>query len=228
MCGRFSVATDQRTLEERFSFTGASIKFAPSYNVAPTDEVLTVTARRPEYMRWGLVPGWAKDLSIGSRMINAKAETIADRPSFRAAFRKRRCLVVADGYYEWRRVGGRRQPFRIVLRSGEPFAFAGVWESWRPPDGAPIRSCAIITTRANSVVEPIHDRMPVILPRSAEAMWLDRDIEDPALLTELLQPISADEVEAYEVSTLVNSVANNVPECIAPRGPAPSGQAVLF
>jgi putative SOS response-associated peptidase YedK len=228
MCGRFSVATDQRTLEERFSFTGASIKFVPSYNVAPTDEVLTVTARRPEYMRWGLIPGWAKDASIGSRMINAKAETVADRPSFRAAFRKRRCLVVADGYYEWRRVAGRRQPFRIVLRSGEPFAFAGVWESWRPPDGESIRSCAIITTRANSVVEPIHDRMPLILPRSAEAMWLDRDIEDPALLDGLLQPISADEMEAYEVSTLVNSVANNLPECIAPRGPATSGQAVLF
>ena len=228
MCGRFSVATDQRAIEDRFSFTGGSIKFVPSYNVAPTDNVLTVTAKRPENMRWGLIPHWAKDPSIGSRMINAKAETIAERPSFRAAFRQRRCLIVADGYYEWRKIGSRRQPFRIVLRSGEPFGFAGIWESWWPQDGGRIRSCAIITTQANGVVEPIHDRMPVILPRSVESMWLDPDAEDPAVLSSLLDPVPAAEMEAYEVSSLVNSVANNAPECIEPVGFPRSGQATLF
>ena len=228
MCGRFSVATDQRALEDRFSFTGGSIKFAPSFNVAPTDSVLTITAKRPENMRWGLIPHWAKDPSIGSRMINAKAESVAEKPSFRAAFRKRRCLIVADGYYEWRKIGSRRQPFRIVLKSGEPFGFAGIWESWWPKEGERIRSCAVITTQANGVVEPIHDRMPVILPRSVESMWLDPDIDDPAVLSSLLDSVPAEEMEAYEVSTLVNSVANNVPECIEPVGFPRSGQATLL
>ncbi|MCH8109783.1 MAG: SOS response-associated peptidase [Chloroflexi bacterium] len=218
MCGRYTLITDMDTLQARFSFERADLGLALSFNVAPTQQVLTVVndgENRARYMRWGLIPSWAKDASIGSRMINARAETLAEKPSFRSAFRRRRCLVLADSFYEWKKVGTGKTPTRIVLKSREPFAFAGLWESWNAPDGERVLSCAIVTTDPNSLMEPIHNRMPVILSRDAESVWLDQSIEDAAMLGSLLTPYDAEEMEAYEVSTLVNSPANNSPELIA-------------
>ncbi len=218
MCGRFSLASDSRSLEIRFSFRGVEPPVAPRYNIAPTQPVLTINREglenRAQYMRWGLIPSWAKDQSIGSRMINARAETLSEKPSFRDAFRKRRCLVVADGFYEWQKVAGRKRPMRIVLQTGEPFAFAGLWESWRDPEGTTVRSCTIITTGPNSRIEPIHNRMPVILSRDDEARWLDPEMDDPPSLLQMLAPYPQGAMDAYEISTLVNSPANDVPDCI--------------
>ena len=171
--------------------------------------------RRAGFMRWGLIPWWAKSASIGSRMINARAETVTRKPAFRDSLRRRRCLVLADGFYEWRRTGAARTPMRVVMRSGEPFAFAGLWSVWRDSDGARIPSCAIITTAANDLLRPIHDRMPVVLPRDTEAFWLDRSIDDPGALGSVLAPYPDDALESYQVSTLVNSAANDGPEVIA-------------
>ncbi len=216
MCGRYSlIIADLGELAQRFEFDGDWLAFESAYNVAPTHEVLTVVggdARRAGYMRWGLIPRWAKDARIGSRMINARAETVAEKPAFRDALRRRRCLILADGFYEWQRNGKERRPMRVVMRSGEPFAFAGIWSVWKDPDGNRIPSCAIITTTANDALRPIHDRMPVILTKEAEKLWLDRSVEDPAAITSVLAPYPSDSVEAYEVSPLVNSVANNSPE----------------
>ena len=165
-------------------------------------------------MRWGLVPFWTKDLSVGYRMINAKSETLALRPAFRTAYRKRRCLILADGFFEWKKDGKAKIPMYIFLKSHEPFAIAGLWESWTAPSGDTIRSCTIITTEPNSFIESIHNRMPVILPEEAEALWLDPLTEDPDLLKPLLLPLPAGSMESYPVSTLVNSPKNATPECI--------------
>ena len=167
-------------------------------------------------MRWGLIPWWAKDPSVGSRMINARAEGLHQRPAFRDALRKRRCLVLADGFYEWRKEGNRKVPVRIVLKSREPFAFAGLWETWRAPNGDQVRSCTIVTTRPNALLATIHDRMPVILPEEAEAMWLSPDNQDSPLLDGLLGPFPAGSMEAYAVSPVVNSAASDSPACITP------------
>ena len=217
MCGRYSLIADLGTLAKRFAFDARQLSFEASYNIAPTQQVLTVVGgeqRRGGYMRWGLVPHWAKDLSGGTRMINARAETVAERPAFRDALRRRRCLVLADGFYEWRKGPSGRSPMRIVMRSGEPFAFAGLWAVWRDPDGNRIPSCTIITTAANDLLAPIHDRMPVVLPPDLEGLWLDRSVDDPAMLASVLSPYPDDALEAYAVSTLVNSAANNGPEII--------------
>ena len=205
-------------LAGRFEFDGDWVKFESMFNVAPTQEVLTVVGRETRcggFMRWGLIPHWAKDPKIGARMINAKAETVAEKPAFRDVLRRRRCLVVADGFYEWQRVGASKRPMRIVMRSGEPFAFAGLWSVWRDPDGNRIPSCAIITTSANDQLKPIHDRMPVILPRDVEEFWLDRNVDEPGALSSVLTPYDGDAMEAYEVSILVNPAANDGPEVIA-------------
>lgn len=220
MCGRYTLASQLSFLEERFEFEAGELAHSPQYNIAPTQEVLVVTNdrdRQGEFMRWGLIPSWAKDASMGNRMVNARAETVGERPSFRVALRKRRCLVLADGFYEWRRQVNRRIPMRIVLKSREPFAFAGLWEQWKAPSGQFIRSCTIITTTANALMEPIHDRMPVILPKEAESIWLDSSIEDPGVLATLLGPYPAEEMDAYPVSTLVNSPRNSGPDCIEPQ-----------
>ena len=221
MCGRYSLIADIGELAERFEFDGDCLGHTPSYNIAPTQMALTVTnggERHAIHMRWGLIPSWAKSASVGNRMINARAETVAERPSFRTALRRRRCLVLADGFYEWQRIGASRRPMRITMRSGEPFAFAGLWEAWRDTRGETVRSCTIITTAANELLTPIHDRMPVILPRKLESLWLDDDMQDPAALTDILIPCPADLMEAYEVSTLVNSPSNDGPEVVVPVG----------
>ena len=221
MCGRYSLIADLGTLGQRFSFDARQLSFEPSYNIAPTQQVLTVVGgeeRRGGYMRWGLVPHWAKDLSGGARMINARAESVAERPAFRDALRRRRCLVLADGFYEWQRSPSGRRPMRIVMHSGEPFAFAGLWAVWRDPEGVRVPSCTIVTTAANDLLAPIHDRMPVVLPQGLEDLWLDHSVDDPGVLAGVLSPYADDALHAYEVSTLVNSFANNGPEVIEAVG----------
>ena len=223
MCGRYSLIADISELQERFDFDSSGLTHGPRYNVAPTQMALTVTngsGRRGSYMRWGLIPPWAKSPSVGSRMINARAETLAERPSFRTAFQRRRCLVLADGFYEWERKGSSGRPMRIVMASGEPFSFAGLWDAWRDPNGEVVRSCTIITTAANDLLRPIHDRMPVILPRELESLWLDRGIQDPAALGDILTPYPTNAMGAYEVASLVNSPANDGPELVVPVGQA--------
>jgi putative SOS response-associated peptidase YedK len=170
-----------------------------------------------EFFRWGLIPFWAEDPAIGNRMINARSETLAEKPSFRAAYRRRRCLVLADGFYEWRKEPGSRSktPYLVRMASGEPFAFAGLWEAWRPDD-TPVLSCTIITTRPNELVAPIHNRMPVILPREAYDLWLDPGEKRPAELDPLLGPYPAAEMTAYPVSRIVNNPQNDVPEVVEP------------
>jgi putative SOS response-associated peptidase YedK len=217
MCGRFTLTTDVEQLEERFSFHTTNLAFTPHYNIAPSQQVLTVIGaeeRRGGFLRWGLIPSWAKDPSMGDRMINARAETVAEKPSFRRALQKRRCLVLADGFYEWRKEGKTKTPMYIRLRSHEPFGFAGLWETWKSPEGEAIHSCTVITTTPNSLMESIHNRMPVILSREGESSWLDRAIETPERLLPLLIPYSADAMEAYAVSSMVNNPRNDAPACI--------------
>ena len=221
MCGRYSLAIDSDALEDRFTLRGGlQMPLSPRYNIAPTQEVFTVVNEGPgneaRMMKWGLIPFWAKDPSIGNRMINARAETLAEKPSFRQAYQKRRCLLVADGFYEWQKVGRNKRPMRITLASGEPFAFAGLWETWNTPSGGTVQSFTILTTSANETLAHIHNRMPVILRRDAEEIWLDHTVQDRELLSGLFAPYDPSETVAYEVSALVNSAANNVPEVITP------------
>ena len=221
MCGRYTLSISLAELQLRFAFPAADLEHPERYNIAPTQSVLTVVNQGrkhnlAEYMRWGLVPSWAKDISIGSRMINARAESIAEKPSFRRALQKRRCLVLSDGFYEWKGTGKNKQPMYIGLRSGEPFGMAGLWEAWKSPDGDWLHSCTIITTQSNALMEEIHNRMPVILPRESEPVWLDPGVDDPSRLTDLLQPYPADAMTARPVSGLVNNARNDFPECIAP------------
>ena len=220
MCGRYSLVASIAELGERFGFDGTDSAYSPSYNVAPTQGVLTVVAenevRRAVRKRWGLIPSWAREASIGSRMINARAETVAEKPSFRTALRRRRCLVLADGFYEWRRTGADKRPMRVTMASGEPFAFAGLWDTWRDQQGEAVTSCTIITTEANELLRPIHDRMPVILQRDREDLWLDHDVRGPDVLREVLIPHDPGAMKAHEVSTLVNSTSNDGPELSVP------------
>jgi putative SOS response-associated peptidase YedK len=219
MCGRFTLTTDLDRLEERFSFRATNLRYVPRYNIAPSQHVLTVLdgeGRYAELLHWGLIPSWAKDPAIGNRMINARAETLAEKPSFRRALQKRRCLILADGFYEWKKEGKKKAPMFIGLKSHEPFAFAGLWETWKSAEGEPIHSCTIITTEPNTLMTSIHNRMPVILSRDAEAVWLDRTVEDAQELLPLLVPYAAKVMDAYAVSPLVNSPRNDTPACIEP------------
>ena len=219
MCGRFTLTTNLGAIAKRFGVARFLEEVGPRYNIAPTQTVIVVSddgARQLTEMRWGLIPSWAKDPAIGNRMINARAETIATKPSFRSALRKRRCLIPADGFYEWTPAGRTKQPVHIALKNREPFGFAGLWESWTSLDGEEIKTCTIITTEANELLKPIHDRMPVILNREAEAVWLDPTIQQPATLLPLLTPYPAEEMEVYTVSTKVNNPTNDGPECIVP------------
>lgn len=219
MCGRFTLTADLEQLEERFSFQATQLAFTPHYNIAPSQPVLAVIGteeRRGGFLRWGLIPSWAKDPAMGNRMINARAETVAEKPSFRRALQKRRCLVLADGFYEWKKEAKTKTLMYIRLHSREPFGFAGLWETWQSPDGEKTHSCTILTTEPNTLMAPIHHRMPVILSREGEALWLDRSIEAPKLLLPLLVSYPAKAMEAYAVSAVVNSPRNDAPGCIAP------------
>jgi len=201
----------------------------PSFNVAPTDNVAVVLnngVKQLVAMRWGLVPFWATDPKIASKHINARAETLTVKPAFKDAFKRRRCLVVADGFFEWQKQGATKIPLFIHLEPERPFGFAGLYEIWTPPLGEKLVTCTIITTEANELVRPIHDRMPVILPKDAEDFWLDSAVEDHTRLLDLLQPYQASDMSAFTVSKLVNSVKNNSPECIEPV--SAMGQPPLF
>jgi putative SOS response-associated peptidase YedK len=219
MCGRYTLSTPVGRLAEEFGFDGSGVELSPSYNVAPGTEVPTVLLdggeRRLEMLKWGLVPSWADDPGIGSRMINARSETAPEKPSFRRAFRSRRCLIPADGFYEWKRERGGKQPFFFRMTDGSPFAFAGLWESWEGDGMGPIRSCTILTTAPNRVVGEVHNRMPVILPPDAYDAWLGSEAEKEELVS-LLAPYPDDAMEAYPVSRAVNSPRNDGPGCIEP------------
>jgi putative SOS response-associated peptidase YedK len=217
MCGRFSLKTSPDALERIF---GRPVPpgYQPRYNVAPTQEVLAIVAdageARPVLLRWGLIPFWAQDPSIGNKLINARAESVAEKPAFREAYRKRRCLVLADGFYEWQRRREGKYPMWVHLSDGQPFAFAGLWERWRR-GGVPVETCTILTTDANPFMRAIHHRMPVILDGEARREWLAEDASEEAL-AEVVRGAAAVEMEAHEVSKLVNSPANDLPECIEP------------
>lgn len=219
MCGRYTQTSDPAKLAQRFHLEPPGPELSRRYNIAPTQDAPVVAnddPKRLRLMRWGLIPAWAKDAAIGNRMINARAETLAEKPSFKKPFERRRCLVLADGFYEWRVVAGRAKiPVRIVLKSREPFVFAGLWDLWRGPEGRELATFTIITTQANEILKPIHDRMPVILRPKDEEMWLTSGPVEAAKLAHLLKPYPADEMEAYDVSQLVNSPRNDTLECIA-------------
>ena len=215
MCGRFSLSKSVEAIAAAFDLDEVPV-WEPRYNIAPTQMVATVlqpqSDRQFHPMRWGLIPSWAKDPAMGARLINARAETVAEKPSFRSAFRQRRCLVIADGFYEWQRQEGKKQPFYFRLQDGQPFGFAGLWERWQAADGEVI-SCTIITTEANEVLRPIHERMPVMLNPKDYDLWLDPEVQAEPL-QQLLRPYQAEAMTSYPVSTKVNNPTHNSPECI--------------
>ncbi len=218
MCARYTLKSKPDVVAAMFGLDIVP-DLQPRYNVAPTQAVTAVREAGGKLacvpLRWGLVPSWAGDLKIGHSLLNARAETVASKPAFRAAFRRRRCLIVADGYFEWKAVGKKKQPYYFRLRDETPFAFAGLWEHWER-DGQVVESCTIITTEANDLARPYHDRMPVILPADARALWLDTDIEEPRALQDLLRPYPAEEMRFDPVNPVVNSARNEGPECIRP------------
>jgi putative SOS response-associated peptidase YedK len=233
VCGRFVSASPPDEIARYFDADETALPaLDPSYNVAPTNDVYAVTAeggiRRVEAFHWGLVPIWAKDPKVGSKMINARSEGLATKNAYRAAFKRRRCIIPADGFYEWQKQEGskRKQPHYIHRTDGEPLAFAGLWEVWRgpdkdrPTDEPPLRSCTIITTSANETMSELHDRMPVILPPSAWDEWLDPSNDDLDTLGKLLVPAPAGLIVTHPVSTEVNTVRNKGPELIHPVDPA--------
>jgi putative SOS response-associated peptidase YedK len=220
MCGRFTLFADPDDLRETFGLSAPPPPgLAPRYNIAPTQPVAVIAngeSRALELFKWGLIPSWAKDPAIGNRLINARAETLAEKPSFRAALNKRRCLILADGFYEWKREGKSKTPMYIQMKDGQPFAFAGLWEVWKSPDDELVKSCTIVTTEPNALMEKIHDRMPVILPPKAFDLWLSPG-ELPAEKTlPLLKPFAASQMKAVAVSPRVNNPKFDSPECIIP------------
>ncbi|MEM5017809.1 SOS response-associated peptidase [Metabacillus indicus] len=221
MCGRYTLFAEYAELVERFQIGAAAIEedeYAISYNIAPSQHVAAVIndgkQNRMGYLRWGLIPPWAKDEKIGYKTINARAETLSEKPSFRNAFMKKRCLIPADSFYEWKREEGTKTPMRIKLKSGAPFAMAGLWESWKSKEGKVVHSCSVITTEPNRLMSTIHDRMPVILKEVDESSWLNPKHTDPDYLRQFLKPFDEAQMEAFEVSSEVNSVKNNGPHLI--------------
>lgn len=221
MCGRFTLFAEFNDIIERFNIESSLQEelYSPSYNIAPSHSVLSVindgVKNRLGYLKWGLIPHWARDEKIGYKMINARAETLTEKTSYREAYMKRRCLIIADSFYEWQQYNGNKKvPMRIKLKSSELFAIAGLWEKWKSPIGNTIFSCTILTTTPNELIKDIHDRMPVILQPEEEKIWLDPSIKNPKALDYLLKPLSNDLMDAYEVSSLVNSPKNNSPHLI--------------
>ena len=229
MCGRYALMSDPELLVELFALASMP-RLKPRYNIAPTQQAPVIRApgrgddrdegqRWLDFLHWGLIPSWAKDPTIGARMINARSETAGEKPAFRSALRRRRCLVPADAFYEWQKRAGGKQPYCIRMRDGRPFAFAGLWERWRHPEGEgeeiePIESFSLLTPTPTARMKSIHDRMPVIIPRQAYELWLDEEVQDPARLEKLFAPISGGLMEAYPVSRRVNSPRNDDAACL--------------
>jgi len=217
MCGRFTLTVDIDTVARAFG-VAPSVQSTPRYNVAPTQNVVAILhdeTKHLDFLRWGLIPSWAKEESIGAKMINARAETLAEKPSFKRLLQGRRCLIVADGFYEWRQEAGGKTPMYFTLPDHEPFAFAGLWDMWRQPDGQPLRTCTIITTEPNAVVAPVHNRMPVILTTDAQEEWLDPSQHDSHVLQQLLKAYTASEMLARPVSRKINSPQYDSADLIA-------------
>jgi putative SOS response-associated peptidase YedK len=219
MCGRFTLFHDVATIARAFNVSvPESLKVTPRYNVAPTQDILSiVNDETPQLtlLRWGLIPTWAKEESIGSKMINARAETLAEKPSFKRLLRSRRCLILTDGFYEWKKEGKGKVPMFITLKDEEPFAFAGLWDTWRDANGQQLRTCTIITTEANELITPIHNRMPVILPTQSREEWLDPSLHDEQMLLSLLQSYPAEAMTTRPVSRQVNNPQYDSAELIA-------------
>lgn len=221
MCGRFTLKQTAEGIEQTFHVTKVH-DLEPQYNIAPTQMVAAVLynsetqQRELQKLRWGLIPSWAKDLGMGAKLINARAETAAEKPAFRSAFKHRRCLLVADGFYEWQHQGSKKQPYYFHLQEGKVFGFAGLWEQWQSPQGEEITSCTILTTKCNELLQPIHERMPVILQQQDYSLWLDPQVETPEPLQQILNPYPSEAMIAYPVSTVVNSPKHNSSDCIKP------------
>ena len=221
MCGRFTLTVDPADLKDAFEDYTFPKKFAPRFNIAPTQPVLAIpndAKNKADFFMWGLIPSWAKDPAIGNKLINARGETLAEKPSFRGGFKYKRCLILADGFYEWKSQPGTKTkvPHFIHLKKGSAFAFAGLWDEWHSPDGSTVRSCTIITTTPNKLMATIHDRMPVILEPKNYANWLDASPRTPDSLQPLIKPFPAELMEAYPVSTMVNSPAVDRAELVVP------------
>ena len=221
MCGRFTLTVDPGQLQEAFPWVEFPEDITKRYNIAPSQPAAVVPNdgfNRVDFFNWGLIPFWAKDPKIGNRMINARSETISEKPSFRGSFKYKRCLVLADGFYEWRKEPGSKSktPIYLRMKSKMPIAFAGLWDDWHSNDGSEIRTFTIITTEPNTLIKEIHNRMPVILPLSSYHDWLKEGENEPELLKSFLRPYPSEEMEAYPVSKYVNSPQNDSPDCILP------------
>jgi putative SOS response-associated peptidase YedK len=220
MCGRFALYHDGAAITQHLAVQQIAVEFKPRYNIAPTQAVAAIL-QHPEQsepvldaLQWGLVPFWAKDAKIGNRMINARAETVAEKPAYRAAFKRRRCLIAASGYYEWKKQGNGKTPYYFSMRGSRPFAMAGLWEEWHSPDGELLHTCTLVTTQANATVSAIHHRMPVILTLPQQRVWLDTDPENRTELENLLHSYEGDDLSAHPVSTQVNVATWDTPSCI--------------
>ena len=221
MCGRFTLTVDPAELAEQFGGVDFPKQFAPRFNIAPSQPVLAILndgRKMADFVLWGLIPAWAKAASSSNRIINARGETLAEKPAFRASYKYKRCLIPADGFFEWKSQGstGTKTPHFIHLKSREPFAFAALWAESSGSENSPIRSCAIITTTPNELMASIHDRMPLILPQPDYAEWIDVAPRSPESLAHLIKPYPAELMQAYPVTTLVNSPDNDRAECILP------------
>ncbi|WP_226666529.1 SOS response-associated peptidase [Metabacillus litoralis] len=216
MCGRFSLATDQEILQNQFDFI-LHDEVMNRYNIAPSQDILVIGSngknRVGTQMKWGLVPPWSNDTKIAYKMINARSETIDEKVSFKKPFLMKRCLILSDGFYEWKKNGKEKQPYRFKMKNNRAFAFAGIWERWDKGNN-PLYTCSIITTKANSLTADVHDRMPAILPESSYDHWLNREFQDLEKLKSLLTPYYSDEMEKYPVSSIVNSPKNDSAECL--------------
>ncbi len=219
MCGRFEIHSTLEIIAQIFGIDDIIFDYQPSYNIAPSQDILLVVKngkRRLLKSRWGFVPSWSKDLSTGYKMINARAESIAEKETFKTAFEKQRCLVVADGFFEWKKEGATKKPFYIRLKSRQPFGFAGLYNDWTSPEGEEIITSTIITTDSNELVQPLHDRMPVITPSDKYDLWLDTSIHDKDRLTPILKAFPSEKMELYPVTQKMNSFKHNDPENIKP------------
>ncbi|TQR38516.1 SOS response-associated peptidase [Brevibacillus brevis] len=218
MCGRFTLVTNLELWNARFQIEVIPFDMQPRYNIAPGQLIPAIISdqgkRRIGQLKWGLVPSWAQDEKSGYKMINARSETLTEKPAFRRLFERKRCIIPADGFYEWQQRESGKQAMRIMMKTGEPFAFAGLFDTWTSPEGEKLHSCTIITTKPNDVVADIHDRMPVILNEQDEAIWLDREKFDADLLQSLLVPYDHEQMKAYPVPAMVGSPKNDMPECI--------------